>query len=1426
MTTATIPRPVQSPEPGSHLLFHRGDLVEIVLTLAGSHPGDAWLRTNLGKEKIRRFEIIRGVEDDLPILAMDWHDIPMRRIDERHYSIRLPLLDVGRFEAKAFFLPAHSDTPVWPQGNNTIIKVEPAEYGIACTIYTAFVRQFGHNKHRRVTVRDDARALKDLDESGYEVIPPSGKFRDLIKELDFIVGKLRCRIIQLLPIHPVPTTHARMGRFGSPFAALDLMDVDPALAEFDRRTTPLDQFLELVDAIHSRSARVFLDIPLNHTGWASRLQVHHPEWFIRNPDRSFYSPQVWGVTWEDLTQLDFSKRDLWQYVADVFLFWCRHGVDGFRCDAGYMIPVPVWQYIVAHVREEFPDTIFLLEGLGGRPETMEELLDVANLNWAYSELFQNYDRNQISAYLPSCIRVSLSKGVLVHYAETHDNDRLAARSPAFARMRTAISALFSHNGAFGITNGVEWFATEKVDVHGAPSLNWGSKENQTDHIATLNTILETHPAFYPGTRLRLIQRGDQNTIVLVRENPAQKASLLVLANLNDSRPTHATWAVEDFPAGGGSLTDLITGKAVQVDTHRGHATYALAPAEVLCLTPNASEAPALASALSTRMALPEHSRLQVQQAKALDIYTHYHGLEDLHDVDVGQLVERLLRNPKTYCAEMAGSPLAPVTIWEWPRDLKRTVMVPPGHFLCARAPDRFVVELDDGEQRLRHETSVRAHDGSHFALLMPLDSTGQSRRLTLAFAVPEGGTSRRASAPVLFLSSWDQARVQTSFDRNQVHERDSYALLANGRGAMAQIRGAWGDIRSQYDALLAGNLNDQVPVDRHIMFTRCRAWVVCRGYSQEVNTSCLERFFVRGDVAVWQFRMPAGMGKIILLSIQIRMREGQNHVSLTFIRDHAGTATEVLADDTPITVILRPDIEDRMNHGTTKAFTGPETAWPGAIHSTAHGFEFTPAHDRILRIHAHPGTFTPEPEWRYMVSHPFEATRGLDDRSDLFSPGYFMLTLAGGQTAIVEAEISTGVAHDPAPAHDLKPVSPVHKTVSLEDAMHTAMRQFIVKRDDGKTIIAGYPWFLDWGRDTLICLRGLIAAGFLNEARSILRQFAHFEAHGTLPNMIRGTDSSNRDTSDAPLWFFVACADLLRTETQHDFLDHTCGGRTIRQVLSSIAVSYIDGTPNGVRMDPASGLIFSPSHFTWMDTNHPAGTPREGYPIEIQALWYAALHFMGEIEPSGRWYELAGRVRASIQTLYTRTENGGLVDCLHARPGQPAVEAMADDALRPNQLLAITLGAVTDANLCASIVSACEELLVPGAIRSLADRPVTCPLPIVHSGKGLNDPHHPYWGQYEGDEDTRRKPSYHNGTAWTWLFPSYAEALVKTYGAGARDAALSLLASSTELINEACVGQVPEILDGDTPHRQRGCGAQAWGATELYRVLAILSRMS
>ena len=243
--------------------------------------------------------------------------------------------------------------------------------------------------------------IKTLDEARYTVIPPSGTFRDLIGELDFIIGHLGCRILQLLPIHPTPTTYARMGRFGSPYAALSFTAVDPALAEFDPKATPMEQFIELIDAVHARGARLFIDIAINHTGWAASLHETNPQWLAREPDGQIETPGAWGVVWADLTRLDYHHQDLWQYMADVFLTWCRRGVDGFRCDAGYMIPTPAWRYIIAKVREQFPDVIFLLEGLGGKISVTRELLGWADFNWAYSELFQNYDRGRSSTTCPN-----------------------------------------------------------------------------------------------------------------------------------------------------------------------------------------------------------------------------------------------------------------------------------------------------------------------------------------------------------------------------------------------------------------------------------------------------------------------------------------------------------------------------------------------------------------------------------------------------------------------------------------------------------------------------------------------------------------------------------------------------------------------------------------------------------------------------------------------------------------------------------------------------------------------------------------------------------------------------------------------------------------------------------------------------------------
>lgn len=400
--------------------------------------------------------------------------------------------------------------------------------------------------------------------------------------------------------------------------------------------------------------------------------------------------------------------------------------------------------------------------------------------------------------------------------------------------------------------------------------------------------------------------------------------------------------------------------------------------------------------------------------------------------------------------------------------------------------------------------------------------------------------------------------------------------------------------------------------------------------------------------------------------------------------------------------------------------------------------------------------------------------------------------------------------------------------------LEQAARAYVVRRNEGKTIIAGYPWFLDWGRDSLICARGLIAAGMVEEVNQLLLTFARFEKDGTLPNTIHGNDVSNRDTSDAPLWFAIVCEELVQAKSNGDagnfYATVVDGRRTLLEVLTSIAGNYAQGTPNGIHMDSDSALIWSPSHFTWMDTNYPAGTPREGYPVEIQVLWIRLLRLLEKISPAatqGKWHDLAERATSSFQKLFWLENKGWFADVLIGGSRVIARDAVVGDALRNNCLFAISLGLVTGDRAKRCVSAAQKYLVVPGALRTLAPLPVKTPLPVYRDGHLLNNPAEPYWPRYEGDEDTRRKPAYHNGTAWTWTFPTFCEALVYAwdFNSHAVSTALSYLSSCELLLNQGCLGQLPEILDGDAPHAQRGCDAQAWGVTEALRVWKWLSEL-
>ncbi len=1424
----------QEPKPGNRVLKYQGDLAVFELKLSEPRAGRAYLRNNL-------VAIYGRHGSDDPNSAAEenhnagWQDVEMKSIGASDFRIVMPLFKVGNFEFKTVFFPDDSDTAIWPDGENTFIKVDPAGYCSANIIYNAFVRQFessaiAASDNQSIELGNVAESIRTLDALGYTVIPPSGSFRGLKRELKFIIDELGCRIIQLLPIFPTPTSYGRMGRFGSAFASLDFTSVDPALAEMDSRTTPLEQLIEVIDEIHLRNARVFLDIAINHTGWGSRLHIEHPEWFVRNDDGSFYSPRAWGVTWEDLIKLDYQQQELWGYIANVFRVWCCRGVDGFRCDAAYMVPIEVWRFIVDNVRDEFPDTIFILEGLGGSLSTTRQLLSGGGLNWAYSELFQNYNRFQIDNYLPGATRTSSTDGLMVHFAETHDNDRLAVRSPEYARLRTALCALTSCNGAYGFANGVEWYAKEKIDVHGSPAMNWGNELNQVDWISKLNTLLKRHPVFQKDAVIRFIHDPGDDAIACYRYHEAEKTAVLVLVNLDDVNKQTVRWKAMDLWVNFNSLVDLLTGDRIEIEVDGAGSKYCLAPGEVRCLA-NAETNPDFQNPNSINSHLCDFNTCQQLQSKAMEVLYFYTGIDGFDGSEIGFSGSKLYEDPIGFCQRANGVSDEPGVIqWRLPEDSEREVMVPPNCFLYISCPKHFVVQLAANERLVHHAYSMPSAVDTQFALFPPLAVPHSHLQVTLKAKIFEPKLETPVTGHLLYLTLFENTCAKQVFEKRDLPDSGLYALSANNIGSVAIANIEWGKLNSRYDALLAANLCSDYPADRCVFLSRCRIWVVYCEHSFAVSDKYLQRIEMRhGYLMVWEYLLDLSENLSLQLKIGVSLSRDKNEVRIEIDHRFVHRNDRASTPKDCIWLVARPEIDDRSAHELTKAHTRGETCWDGRVQCSEAGFQYASVTGSVLSMKMSDGSFNRGTEWSYGVHYSHDDERGHDAVGDLFSPGYFRCELAGNDSIVLEAATFSGSdqvsEHEITKAGDLSGGAEIVPSVSISSALLKSMDDYLVARGEYETVIAGYPWFLDWGRDSLICVRGIIAAGKITTARRILSVFAQYEKKGMLPNVIRGSSIENWDTSDAPLWFIVACSDLVRAENTSDFLDHKCGARTVLEVIESIIENYRGGTPNGIRMDIDSGLIYSPSHFTWMDTNYPAGTPRAGYPIEIQALWSAALDFALAHTRRRKWKGLAKKIKKSIVAYYFDSNSGYLSDCLHAAEFTPAAKAYPDDALRPNQLLALTLNAVDDPSIARRILNACERLLVPGGIRSLADIPVRYPLPVEFQGKLLNDPVRPYWGKYIGDEDTRRKPAYHNGTAWTWLFPSFSEAWVCAYGttAAVRETALSILGSSEQILNSGCINHIPEIMDGNYPHAQRGCMAQAWGTTELYRVIKLLS---
>ncbi len=1441
------------PPAGECLLRFVGDRLcfelkaeDFASSLSEADRPSAFLRTTIGRASALDRQVITAIESKQPLSDIVWRDIPMRWERDR-WKLCLTLTEAGYFEAKPFFVD-EKGWQRWPSGPNIGLTVHPDEYRSGNTIYCAFTRMFGKTKTMRqsgnIALQEQ---MSELDKQGFAVIPSSGKFRDLIKEIPHIFQNLRCGILHLLPINPTPTTYARFGRFGSPYAAEDLMAVDLALVDFDKKATGLEQFDELTRAVHAAGGKIFLDLVINHTGWGSVLQEEHPDWFLRHPDRQFVSPGAWGTTWEDLVEINHHTPVSWPYLAQVFLTWCRRGVDGFRCDAGYKVPKAAWQYITSVVRREFPGIIFLLEGLGGPWEATEALLREGGMQWAYSELFQNFSGTQVAGYLEHSFHQSNRTGLLVHYSETHDNSRLAAQGKAWSLMRNQLCALASVNGGYGFTCGVEWLATEKILVHGSSGMAWGNSDNIVAELGQLNALLQEHPCFFEGATLRRLSPFDSTVFALTRISPDEQDKLLILVNLDASQPQIAEIPMIEYASLGKPKFDLLAGKEIPlVGEPKEKFTLELPPASVVCLA---------GSRMPLGMSGSVYKPLRMLASWGIQALSCEMNPENIGSYNFKELAEFITRDPARFLA--AASSAAPTKdsgdllsnlqtaaggfpcVIRWrPQDQRRVTMVPPDHWLLIEAPYGFRVRLEgrDFERTIRSIPCGKNHIAQFPRnVLGKLDASERAR-----LCLQPLSQAPDLVAELLYLTEepkgfhLTEKTVEAGLPPGLIPEsvRASTILLTNSRGGMAKIPVDLSSVQSKYDCVLGANLHDSVPVDRHVFVKRVRVWANINEFIHPLNAQNLVHVSP-GPPARWVFKAPAGDGRSLPVTIVADMLDHKNATVLQF------TAELMKGFADRVRLILRVDIEDRNFHMETKCNPWAEAHFLGGttVLEGKPGFVFAPDKSRSLTALASKGTFYQGVEWSHNIPHPVEASRGQEAAGDAFSAGWFDLPLEPGapetllltaeKEPILREEIANFIEHREFLSSMACQKAGVVAETSFGRQLGIAAQAFLVKRDLFQTVIAGYPWFLDWGRDSLICARGLLAAGLVDEVRRLLIVFARFEEKGTLPNTIFGEDASNRETSDAPLWFGIVCEDLAAVSGPEVYRQVVDGaGRSLADCLLSIGNNYRDGVSNGICMDPESALIYSPSHYTWMDTNFPAGTPREGYPVEIQALWIRLARQLFQLTKNQDWKRIADRAEKSVLERYWLEEKGWFADLLKAGRGFSAAQAAVDDSLRPNFLFLITMGLVKGERAQRSVLNALQYLAIPGALRSLAPLPVTIPLPIYsHNGFLLNHPPEPYWGRYEGDEDTRRKPAYHNGTAWTWTFPVLCEALSDAWpdDKPSQRAARAYLGSMELFFNKGCLGQIPEIVDGDAPHTFRGCSAQAWGVTEALRVWKKLS---
>lgn len=664
---------------------------------------------------------------------------------------------------------------------------------------------------------------------------------------------------------------------------------------------------------------------------------------------------------------------------------------------------------------------------------------------------------------------------------------------------------------------------------------------------------------------------------------------------------------------------------------------------------------------------------------------------------------------------------------------------------------------------------------------------------------------------------WDKANQS----REVLLSREWLVTNALGGYASGTVSGA---ITRRYHGLLIAAL--PAPQGRVVMWSHVSEFlrfaeddIVSLGSEERAGgqldlhaAEYLREFRLEDGLPVWTYQV-----RDLLLEKRVLLPHLQNTVHLIY---------RILKGESRPRLQLRPAFHFRHHEEAVNEGLSP----PYQLTAMQHRYEISAAHSELppLRMKlTQEAEFTISPQEIAQVLYRSEQSRGYAYEGGLWSPGFFHVEITNGRNVgLIGSTESWDIIDVLTPGEALKSERE-RRARLLDEALPTARRgfgaelvfagdQFIITPagraeeaarahaggDEVRTVIAGYHWFTDWGRDTMISLEGLaLVSGRCLEAGYILRTFGHYVCDGLIPNMFpEGEKQGLYHTADATLWFFHAL---------NRYLHYTDDRTTLRVLLPNlidVAEHHLRGTRFNIRVDPDDGLLSQGEEgyqLTWMDAKMGEWvvTPRRGKAVEINALWYNAIELLaqwcreeGELSHAERYAHWGEKARESFNQRFWFDEGGYLFDVIDC----DCQKGVTDSACRPNQLFAISLDrpVLNRARWSPVVAVVQEKLLTPLGLRSLS-------------------PDHPdYKPIYSGDLRSR-DGAYHQGTVWAWLIGPFIDAWLKVHSNKAE--AHSFLSRFPEHLSDDGVGSVSEVFDAREPHYAGGCIAQAWSVAEVLR---------